>query len=343
MFGYMTDRIFKLATAAAAFAMASISAPAQADSADLEAAFDRAFGTQVRAPQTFTARYDTPFEQQIARLADGSDGRIGVYAVDLSTGREVGVLEDQMFPMASTSKVAVAAVYLAGVDDGRWSLSSEWRLPRRGDTYVPADRLLELMISKSCNDCTDALLDAVGGPQAVNRWMRSVAGIQDFQLNRTIRSLIREDGRIDPASQIDNRDAATPRAMGQFLAGIHQGRWLSVSSRRVLLDAMLGTTTGDKRMRSALPMSANLAHKTGTLSRTASDIGLFRTSDGRVVAVAIYVTGQSASMTAENSNRSLKLEARRSRDARIASIANALYYGFDDSRRVNAVADYGGE
>ncbi|ABC64960.1 serine hydrolase [Erythrobacter litoralis] len=338
----MKHPFFRTLSSVAAGALAFLASPAAADSPDLEAAFDRTFGTEVRAPQSFVARYDTPFEQRVAQLADGTDGRIGVYALDLSTGREIGVLADQPFPMASTSKVAIAAVYLAGVDAGKWSLSSEWRLPRPGGKYVPAKTLLDLMVSKSCNDCTDALLSAVGGPEAVNRWMRQ-AGISGFQLNRTIRTLINEDGRVDPASQIDHRDAATPRAMGQFLAGIHQGRWLSASSRRVLLDAMLGTTTGDRRMRSALPMSANLAHKTGTLSRTASDIGLFRTSDGRIIAAAIYVTGQSSSMSAENSNRGLKLAARRNRDARIASIANALYYGFDEGRRAHAVADYGGE
>ena len=327
---------------AAAIALSMLASPAHAQ--DFEAAFDRTLGTQVRAPKDFTPSYRSPLEQQIAQLAEGSQGRIGVYAVDLGTGQEVGVLADQRFPMASTSKVAVAAVYLAGVDQGRWTLTSEWRLPRSGGKYVPAERLLSLMISKSCNDCTDALLSAVGGPQAVNRWMRS-AGISGFQLDRTIRTLIKEDGRIDPASRIDSRDSATPRAMGQLLAGVYQGRWLSQGSRRVLLDAMLRTTTGKKRMRSALPISANLAHKTGTLSRTASDIGIFRTSDGRTIAAAIYVTGQSPSLMVENGSRSQKLAARRKRDSRIASITSALYRGFAGNYNRNrnyADATYGG-
>jgi beta-lactamase class A len=327
--------------AAIGSAALGFSAPVAAQSYDLEAEFDRTFGTQVRAPQTYVARYDTPVQQRIAQLADGSQGRIGVYAVDLTTGREIGVLPDQRFPMASTSKVAVAAAYLDGVDRGKWSLTSEWRLPRPGGKYVPAQRLIELMISKSCNDCTDALLSAVGGPQAVNAWMRS-AGISGFQLNRTIRNLIREDGRIDPASSIDLRDSATPRAMGQLLAGLYQGRWLSPGSRQVIMDAMLATTTGDKRMRSALPMSANLAHKTGTLSRTASDIGLFQTADGRMIAAAIYVTGQSPSLKVENGSRSMKLQARSNRDTRISSITSALYYEFGNER-LGRRGNFGGQ
>lgn len=324
----------------------AFAAPALAQGNGFETQFDSVLGTDVRTPPRYDALFSSPLEREIAQLADGSNGRIGVYAIDLSTGREVGVLADQRFPLASTSKVAIAAAFLAGVDAGRWSLTSEYRLPRPGGAYLPAYQHLGLMISKSCNDCTDALLAAVGGPHAVNRWMRD-AGIEGFELTRDIATLIREDGRLDPAWSVDTKDSATPRAMGQLLAGIYQGKWLSDHSRRVLLDAMGETTTGKHRMRSALPVSANLAHKTGTLSRTASDIGIFHTPDGRAIAAAIYVTGQSPSMAVENGNRSRKLEARASRDARISTITEALYNGFwrdaDNDGRNWASAEYGGE
>ena len=342
--GRMLTKLKGIAVLALAAAGASMS-PAQAQGTNLEAAFDSALGTELRQPQTFDAVYESGFERRIARLADGTRGRIGVYAMDLSSGEEVSVLGDQFFPMASTSKVAVAATYLAGVDEGRWGLTSEWALPRRGGDHVPAYRLIELMISKSCNDCTDALLTAVGGPSAVNAWVKK-AGITGFNLNRNIRALIRDDGEVDPASVVETRDSATPRAMGQLLAGIYQGRWLSASSRQVILDSMEQTTTGKRRMRSAVPLSAKLAHKTGTLSRTASDIGIFHTPDGRPIAVAIYVTGQSPSMAVENGSRSAKLAARSERDMRIATIAGALYEGFGNRNsdgRVWTNSGYGGE
>lgn len=340
----MRTGLFGKIIAAGAIALAS-PAIANSDTQAFESAFDRTLGTEVREPSSMVARYDTDLERQIARLAEGSRGRIGVYAVDLTTGQEVGVLADQRFPMASTSKVAIAATYLAGVDAGKWSLTSEWRLPRPGGAYMPAHRHISLMISKSCNDCTDAMLNAVGGPAAVNAWMQK-AGIEGFTLSRDIRTLIREDGRSDPAWSVDVRDSATPRAMGQLLAGIYQGRWLSDNSRRVLVDAMLETTTGKRRMRSVLPMSAMLANKTGTLSRTASDIGIFHTPDGRAIAAAIYVTGQSPSMAVENGSRAQKLEARRLRDGRISTITDALYRGFGraaNDGRAWANAEYGGD
>lgn len=323
----------------------ALATPTLAQGNAFEAQFDNTLGTEIRVPQSQGALYSSPLEREIAQLADGSNGRIGVYAIDLTSGREIGVLADQRFPLASTSKVAIAATYLAGVDQGRWSLSSEFRLPRPGGAYMPAHQHLRLMISKSCNDCTDALLGAVGGPAAVNKFMKQ-AGIDGFELTRDIATLIRQDGRIDPAWSVDTKDSATPRAMGQLLAGIYQGKWLSEHSRRVLLDAMLETTTGKRRMRSVLPVSANLAHKTGTLARTASDIGIFLTPDGRAIAAAIYVTGQSPSMAIENGSRAEKLSARANRDSRISNITAALYSGFGSRAhdgRNWASADYGGE
>lgn len=325
--------------AAAMLALSAVS-PAQANTDNFELAFDSALGTKERAPERFEAVYETGFEQYLARVADGDKGRIGVAAIDLSTGKEVSVLGDQRFPMASTSKVAIAATYLAGVDQGRWTLTSEFPVlipvrsarfssasaPVREGNYLPAHKLIELMISKSSNVSTDALLRVVGGPQAVNAFMRR-AGIRDFELTRNIATLVRDDGEYDPATTIDMRDSASPRAMAGLLASIYQGRLLSNSSRNVLLDAMAKTTTGKRRIRSAVPDHSNLLHKTGTLNRTASDIGIFQTPDGRSIAIAIYVTGQSLSSQHEAAN---KREARRMRDARIADIARVLYDGFSN-------------
>jgi beta-lactamase class A len=63
-----------------------------------------------------------------------------------------------------------------------------------------------------------------------------------------------------------------------------------------------------------LPDDAQVAHKTGTLNNTASDIGIIHTPDGRAIAMAIYVTGQGS---------------KPARDAKIASIARAIYDGYE--------------
>jgi beta-lactamase class A len=71
--------------------------------------------------------------------------------------------------------------------------------------------------------------------------------------------------------------------------------------------------TGAHRIKAMLPEDAQVAHKTGTLSNTASDIGIIHTPDGRAIAMAIYVTGQGS---------------KPARDAKIASIARAIYDGY---------------
>jgi hypothetical protein len=55
-------------------------------------AFDNALGTQVRAPRDFAPDYSNPLYAQIAQIANGANGRIGVAAIDLSTGQEVAIL-----------------------------------------------------------------------------------------------------------------------------------------------------------------------------------------------------------------------------------------------------------
>lgn len=308
----------------------------------LEASFDNVLGTEKRQPKSFDAVYETALEQKIAELADGSLGRIGVAAIDLSTGQYVGVLGDQRFPMASTSKIAVAATFLEGVEQGRWSLTSEFPLvlPRSSapfsskaapvyeGQYMKAIDLIEIMISRSSNPATDALLRVVGGPAKVNDWVRR-QGIKEFSIDRDIATLVRDDGEFNPANHIDPRDSATPRAMVALLTGLYQGKFLNEGSRRVLLDAMSRTRTGKRRIPALMPADVKVSHKTGSLNNTSSDVGILETSDGRAVAVAIYVTGQGS---------------RLDREAKIAQIARAIHDGYSATSRRNwANAQYGGK
>jgi beta-lactamase class A len=326
-----TGRFFALAalTAAAAFAPSGAAWAEQVlplskatDVAEVQNSFDSLFGTDDRAPRT----YSSPFGQQLAAVANASQGRIGVAAMDLTSGRMVDVLGNQRFPMASTSKIAIAATFLDGVDKGKWSLSSEFPLmvpvgsapfssaiaPVRPGEYMSASRLIELMITRSNNYATDALLKVVGGPKAVNAWVAR-AGIDDWHIDRDIATLVRDDGAIDPARVVDTRDSATPKAVVELLAGIYQGKWLSPSSRGVILGAMSRCVTGKRRIPAGLPAGVSVSHKTGSLNNTSSDVGIIQTPDGRVFAIAIYVTGQGG---------------RPGRESRIASIARTIYDGY---------------
>jgi beta-lactamase class A len=331
---------------AAAVAVLTPLAPSHAGSLDnagideVQSAFDSVLGAQTQAPARTqvpaqfqpTRRYAPGFEQQLASLAEASQGRIGVAALDLGSGRTIDVLGDQRFPMASTSKIAIAATFLEGVDQGRWSLTSEYPLmmpipsarfsstvaPVRPGSYMAARDLIEQMLTRSNNYATDALLKVVGGPSAVNNWVRR-AGVNDWHIDRDIATLVRDDGAVNPATVIDTRDSATPLAMVRLLAGIYNGQMLSAQSRQVLLGAMSRCLTGKRRIPALLPTGTTVLHKTGSLSNTSSDVGIIEAPDGRAYAVAIYVTGQGN---------------RLNRETRIASIARALYQGYANQSAV---------
>ncbi|WP_375291207.1 serine hydrolase [Qipengyuania sp.] len=308
---------------------------------ELEAQFDTMLGSEARVPRTYQAIYKNALAQRIAEVAEGSQGRIGVAAIDLTTGEKVSVLGDQRFPMASTSKIAIAATFLEGVERGRWSLNQSFPMlmpvgsrpfssavaPVREGNRLPAIDLIEQMITRSNNYATDALLRVVGGPKEVTAWVRR-AGIKQFQIDRDIATLVRDDGEFNPANHIDQRDSATPNAMVELLAGLYQGKWLKPESRRILIGAMGRTVTGKRRMRYLLPDNARVMHKTGSLNNTSSDVGLVETPDGRTLAIAVYVTGQGT---------------RPAREAKIAAISRALYDGYlsQGPRREWAGAGYG--
>ncbi len=284
---------------------------------------------QLPAQSQFSS-YQDPFEAQLSQLTNAEMGRIGVAAYDLTTGQTVAVLGDQPFPMASTSKVAIVATFLEQVDSGRFKLSDQFPLmipvasrkfdgpvaPVRPGMLVSAQGLIETALIRSDNQSTDALLAAVGGPSAVNDWLRRTR-IDGVRLDRDIATLVRDDGAVNPATSIDERDSTTPRAMVRLLSGLYQGRWLSQSSRELLLATMARCETGKHRIPQLMPEGLVIAHKTGTLANTASDIGIISTPDGHAIALAIYVTGQGS---------------KQNRDARIASIARTIY----DNYRYNA-------
>ena len=165
-------------------------------------------------------------------------------------------------------------------------------------------------------------LGGVGGAHVL---ALSRLGIANFNITRDIATLVRDDGEFNPANHIDIRDSVTPRDMARLLAGLYQGKWLSPASRNLLISTMENCRTGTRRIPAQLPDGVTVAHKTGSLNNTSSDVGIVIGPDGHPIAMAIYVTGQGA---------------RGNREQRIAMIARALYDGYGESARQWANARY---
>lgn len=248
---------------------------------------------------------DRALEDQLRTIVSNSGGRIGIYAAEIDGTRQATINAEQAFPMASTVKVAIAAAYLQGVDEGRLRLDTAYplrigtgetgadgRVITREGMSLTAQSLIELMITKSDNQATDAILSAVGGPGAVNRWVLA-SGISGLRVDRDIATLLRDDQeKNDPVLGLDKRDTSTPAAMVRLLGALHRGEVLTPRSRAVLLGAMSRCMTGKTRIPALLPAGTLVAHKTGTLWSQTSDVGIIRLPDGRNVALAVFVTGR---------------------------------------------------
>lgn len=275
------------------------------------------------------ASLDRELEGQLRAIVSNARGKVGVYAAEVDGPRAATINAEHAFPMASTVKIAVAATYLQGVDEGRLRLDTPYslrigtgktgadgRIITRPGMALSAQSLIELMITKSDNQATDAILAAVGGPSAVSRWLRT-AGISGQRVDRDIATLLRDDlAKNDPSLGIDKRDSSTPAAMVRLLAALDRGEVLSPQSRGVLLGAMSRCRTGKTRIPALLPAGTLVAHKTGTLWSQTSDVGIIRMPDGRKVALAVFVTGQ---------------ESHASQAQVIAQVARAVYDSYNTS------------
>jgi beta-lactamase class A len=236
-------------------------------------------------------------EQQLSSLAAGSSADVGIAALDLNTGESVSIKGDTPFPMASTVKVAIAALYLSQVDHGKKTLDDTIN----GESVR---KLMDRMLIYSDNRAADVLFKDVGGPTAVHRFL-SQNGIHGVHVDRTIAQLLAAKRDL-----WDTRDSSTPKGMIELLKGIYKAQIISTDSRNYLLGVMAKCHTGRNRMKWLLPAGTPVEHKTGTLDGLADDVGFISMPDGHRIAVAIFARGGS------------------NRPRTIAEAARTIYDGF---------------
>ena len=193
-------------------------------------------------------------EQQLNSFVSGRSADVGIAALDLNTGEEVSIKGNTPFPMASTVKVAIAALYLAQVDHGRRSL----------DDSIDGQSvrsLMRRMLIYSDNRAADILFKDVGGPTAVHDWLRD-NGVNGVRVDRTIAQLL--SARRD---LWDRRDSSTPVAMVELLRRIYSAELIKPESRNYLLDLMSQCQTGKNRMKALASLRRRSRTQDGNANR----------------------------------------------------------------------------
>lgn len=247
---------------------------------------------------------------QIEQIAQKSGGRVGVAAMVLETGETVSLNANERFPMQSVYKLPIAMAVLSQVDSGKIKLDQKVRI-EKGDILKASvvlssekypsgaeqtvEELLRSMVSESDNTASDALLKLAGGSSAVMSYLNTL-GVKEIVVANYEKEL-----HADWKAQYNNY--ATPAAAVELLLALQERRGLSEPSQALLLRFLVESPTGRQRLKGLIPAGTVVAHKTGTsgtrngVTAATNDIGIITLSNGRHLAVAVFVSDSSADQT----------------------------------------------
>ncbi len=229
--------------------------------------------------------------------------RLGVCLLDTATGAATGSRLDEHFAMCSTFKLAMVGAVLREADAGRLRLDEvlpyterdllAWAPvtgPKVAQRSLPVIELAQAAQQFSDGTAANLLVRRLGGPAAVTRAFR--------EMGDRVSRLDRYEPDLGMVLSGDLRDTTTPRAMAETVRRLVLGDLLSPGSRQRLLDWMIATGTGPKRLRAGLPAGWRVGNKTGTgrdpgITNKCNDIAVvFPPGRGPIVIAAYYDSGE---------------------------------------------------
>ena len=236
---------------------------------------------------------------RMGALEQRSGGRLGVAALDLKTGQRLAWRADQRFRMCSTFKMPLAAHVLRRVDQGREDLGRKVSYgqavlmdnspitKKHVADGLTIGQLCEAATAWSDNAAANLLLDAVGGPKALTRFLRS--------LGDQVTRYDRYEPELNGGAADDPRDTTTPAAILDTWKTLLLGDALSPASRARLTTWLVGNRTGDKRLRAGLPAGWRIGDKTGNDGKSiTNDIAIaWPSRDRPPVLIAAFLDGSS--------------------------------------------------
>ena len=246
--------------------------------------------------------------EQIEQISRTAKGRVGVAITLLETGEFVSLNGKDHFPMQSVYKFPIAMAVLHQVDEGTLKLEQTVSVeksdlvPRRLHSPIrdknpqgvklSLKELLRYSVSESDGTACDVLLRVVGGASVVMKYLQSL-GVDGVMVETTEKAMSQNN-------LVQYRNWAAPEKMIVLLKAFYSGRSLSPASREMLLQWMIETPTGPKRIKGLLPAGTVVAHKTGSsgmekgLARATNDVGIIRLPDGRHILIAVFISDSKA-------------------------------------------------
>ena len=296
-------------------------------------------------PAIVTAR--DALSDRIETIAEDFGGSLGIAVVDVETGWSTGHAAEKLFPQQSVSKTWVVLTALQQIDDGELSLDRQVTLTRddlavffqpirseilaSGSLTTDVADLIERAITQSDNTANDALLNIVGGPDAVRATIadKNLGQIRFGPGERAMQSQIAgvewrqsyaftRDGFYEARDRVPNDvrraaferylsnpvDGASPQAIARAYAALARGELLSETGTAYFIAALERTKSGPRRIKAGAPSGWRVAHKTGTgqffegRQSGYNDVGLVTAPDGSAYAIAVMI-GETSRATIE--------------------------------------------
>ncbi|MEU2674562.1 class A beta-lactamase [Streptomyces sp. NPDC007164] len=231
------------------------------------------------------------FARQFKDLERKYDARLGVYAIDTGTGREVTHNDGERFAHASTFKALAAGAVLrkyslGGMDEvvkySEEDLVSDSPVSEKHvGTGMSLSALCDAAVRFSDNTAANLLLDRLGGPRGLDAVL---AGIGD-----DVTRMEHGEPELNRWSPGAMSDTSTPRALAGDLRAFVLGDLLGNGERAQLTKWLRTNMTGAELIRAGMPRGWVVGDKTGSGGSygTRNDIAVVWRPDGAPVVVAI--------------------------------------------------------
>ncbi len=247
---------------------------------------------------------DDSLEKCINSIVSGKRASVGVAVDGIEDNFSMSINGKKNFPMMSVYKFHVALAILNKVDGGSLKLDEKIPLNKKdlhpatwsplrdkypnGGVSIPLSEIIEYTITQSDNNGCDILISLAGGTEAVKKFIES-KGIKDFDIKAT-------EKQCHESWSVQYSNWSTPVSAAALLKKFYDRKIVSSASTEYLMNVMIRTSTGDKRIKGLIPPSADVAHKTGTSGRRngitpgTNDIGIVTLPNGKHFAIAVFVS-----------------------------------------------------
>ena len=228
-----------------------------------------------------------------AQLERDYSAKLGVYALDTETNKEVLYRSDDRFLYCSTSKALLAGIVLQ-----QNSLEQLKQVVRYSSddilSYAPVTKehveqgmtLEEICIAAlrfSDNTAANLLFNHIGGPTGFKSALN--------KLGDNITEPVRLEPHLNEVIPGDNSDTSTPRQLAIDLQAYTTGNVLTEDKRKMLIEWMTGNATGKKMIRAGAPADWIVADKSGSGSYgTRNDIAIVIPPNRKPIIIAILST-----------------------------------------------------